>query len=102
MAHGPATMASPGPPKVASVPGKRHHGVVRFHVAADQLVRLGYANNFLHARHFVERAGFDLAFVPGNANRGTFRAGDGVGAIPKRLDFVAHRADCLPPWRAPA
>ena len=57
-------IASSGPPMVASRPGETDDRVVLLDVAADQFVRLGDADDFLHARHFFQRAGFDLARLP--------------------------------------
>src|SRR4051812_41150466 len=73
--------------------GERNHCVIRLHIAADQLVRLVYADTFLPARHFVEGPGLNLAAIPSNANGSTLGSGNGVSAITQRLDFVAHRAD---------
>ena len=75
--------------------GKLDDGVVGLRVAADQFVGLGDANDFLHSGHFFERAGVDFALVAGDADGGALRAGDGVGAVSKRFDFLANGADLL-------
>ena len=75
--------------------GKADDGVVFLNVAADQFVRLGDADDFLHARQFFQRARLDLALVAGNADGGALRAGDGVGAVAHRLDFLADRTHLL-------
>jgi hypothetical protein len=64
-------------------------------VATHQLVRLGDANDFLHAGHFIERAGFDLTFVAGDANGCSLCARDGVSAIAEAFDFLADGANLL-------
>src|SRR5271165_4002631 len=67
--------------------------VVRLHVAAHQFVWLAHSNHLLDTGHFVERARFDLALVAGYTDGGALLAGNGVGAISKRLDFLANGAD---------
>ena len=95
MAQGPAMTASPGPPKVASVPGKVMTVFSGFHVAAHQLVGLADADQFLHARHLVQRAGFDFAAISGDADGGALRARHGMGAVAQLLDLLANRAYLL-------
>ena len=80
---------------VASESRKVDDRVVLLDIAADQLVGLGDADDFLHARHFVERAGFDFALVAGDADGGALRSGHGVGAVSKRFDFLADGAHLL-------
>ena len=75
--------------------GKLDDRVVGLGVAADKFVGLGDADDFLHARHFFERPGFDLALVAGDADGGALRAGHGVGAVSERFDFLADGADLL-------
>ena len=70
-------------------------GVVGLGVATDQLVGFGDADDFLHAGHFVQRPGFDLALIAGDADGGALRAGHGVGAVSKRFDFLANGAYLL-------
>ena len=88
-------IASSGPPIVASVPAKSNDSVLFLNVAADQLVRFGDADDFLHARHFFQRAGLDFALVAGDANRGALRSGNGVSAVAERFDFLADGAHLL-------
>ena len=87
--------ANPGPPNVASVPGKVMTVFSCFDVAADQLVGLADADQFLHARHLVQRAGLDFATVSGNADGGALRARHGVGAVAQFLDLLANGAYLL-------
>ena len=94
MAQGPAMTANPGPPNVASVPGKVMTVFSGLHVAADQFVGLADADEFLHARHFVQRAGLDFAPIPGDADGGALRARHGVGPVAQLLDLPANRAIC--------
>ena len=75
--------------------GKLKDRVVGLGIAADQLIGLGNADHFLHARQIVERALIDFALIPGNADGGALRARDGMGAVSKRFDFLADRADLL-------
>ena len=88
-------MASPGPPKVASVPAKVMTVFSCFDVAADQFVRLADADEFLHARHLVQRAGLDFAAVSGDADGGALRARHGVGPVSQLLDLLANGAHLL-------
>ena len=88
-------MASPGPPMVAAVPGKADDGVVFLHVAADEFVGLRDLDDFLHARHFFERALFDFALVAGDADGGASGARHGMSAISKFFDFLANSAHLL-------
>src|SRR5277367_6742360 len=67
--------------------------VIGLGVATDQLVRLGYANHFLHARHFIERPRFHFSFIASDADGGTLRARHGVRPVSKRFDFLANGAD---------
>ena len=66
-------------------------------VAADQFVRFADSDQFLDARHFVQRAGLYLATVPGDADRGALRARHGVGSVAQALDFLAHSAGSARP-----
>src|SRR5208282_4104030 len=75
--------------------GKLDDRAVGLGVAADQLVRLGDADDFLHSRHFFQRPGFDFALVAGNADGGALRAGHGVSTVSERFDFLANRAHLL-------
>ncbi len=75
--------------------GKSDDRVFLFDVAADQFVRLADADQFLHARHLVERAGLDLATISGDADGGALRARHGVGPVAQFLDLLANRADLL-------
>ena len=86
-------MARLRPPTVASVPGKADNGIVLPEIAADQLVRLGYTDDFLHAGHFIERAGFDFALIAGDADGGSLSSGNGVCAVSQCFDLFADRAD---------
>src|SRR4051812_47947401 len=56
------------------------YGVIWLHIAADQLVRLADADNFAHARHLFQRAGFECALVSGDADRSPLRSGNRVRA----------------------
>src|SRR5271157_4782932 len=69
--------------------------VVGLGVPADQFVRFRDADNFLHARHFFERPGFDLTLVAGDADGGALRAGHGVGAVSESFDLLANGADLV-------
>ena len=69
--------------------------VFLFDVAADQFVRLADADQFLHARHLVQRAGFDFATISGDADGGALRARHGVGPVAQFLDLLANGADLL-------
>ena len=73
-------------------PGKSNDSVLFLNVAADQLVRFRDADDFLHARHFFQRAGLDFALISGDANRSPLRSGNGVSAVAERLDFLADGA----------
>jgi hypothetical protein len=72
--------------------GKADHGVVFLHIAANQLVGLRNANDFLDPGHLLQRALLDLAFVAGDADGGALRAGHGVCAIAEAFDFLADAA----------
>ncbi len=76
-------------------PGKADDRVVFFHVAADQFVGLRDLDDFLHARHFFERALFDLALVAGDADGGAVGSRHGVGAVAQLFDFLANGAHLL-------
>ena len=75
--------------------GKADDRVFFLHVAADQLVGLADPDDFLHARHLVESAGFDLRLVAGDADGGALRTRHGMSAIAECLDFFAYRAYLL-------
>src|SRR6185437_6628654 len=75
--------------------GEGDDRVFFFNIAADQLVGLADPNNFLDARHFLQRARFDLGLIAGDANGGALRARDGVGAIAHGLDFLTRLPDLL-------
>src|SRR5580692_74676 len=64
-------------------------GVLFPEVAADQLVRLGNADHFLHARHLFQRAGLDLTLISSDADRSPLRPRDGVSAVAERFDLLA-------------
>ena len=69
--------------------------VVFLDVAADQFVGLRDLDDFLHARHFFERALFDFSLVAGDADGGAGGARHGVGAVAQLLDFLADIAHLL-------
>src|SRR6185369_11801939 len=71
---------------------KVHHRLLVFYLATDQLVGLAYMNNFLHARHFVERAGFNVGVIAGDADSGAGCTRHGMGTQPEPLNLVANRA----------
>src|SRR5579872_3548790 len=75
--------------------GKANDSVFFLHIAADELVGLGDLDDFLHARHFFERALLDFALVAGDADGGARRAGHGVRAVSELFDFFANGADLL-------
>src|SRR5690242_4883313 len=75
--------------------GKTDDRVLLLEVAADQFVRLGDLDDFLHTRHFFERALFDLALVAGDADGSTGRARHRVSAISHLLDLLANGAYLL-------
>src|SRR5208282_2947431 len=77
------------------VPRKLNDRVVGLSVAADQFVGFGDADDFLHAGHFFERAGFDFTLVASNADGGALRPGHRVGAVSERFDLLADGADLL-------
>src|SRR5581483_2878608 len=72
--------------------GEFNDRVVQLNVAADQLVRLGDAYDLLYAGHFI-KTDFDNALVSGDADRGALSPGDRMGAITKRFDLFANRAN---------
>ena len=75
--------------------GESDDRVFRLDVAADQFVGFADADEFLHARHFVQRAGFNFTAIPGDADGGALRPGHGMGAVAQLLDFLANRAYLL-------
>src|ERR1700674_5450665 len=70
-------------------------GVVGLGVATDQFVGFGDADDFLHAGHFFQCPGFDLALIASDADGGALRARHGVGAVSERFDLLANGADLL-------
>src|SRR5207253_10548965 len=74
---------------------KANDGVFFFDVAADQLVRLRYPDDFLHARHIVQRALLDFALVARDADRGAGSSGHGVRPVSERLDSLTDGAYLL-------
>ena len=95
MAQGPAMMAMSVPADGGVGAGKVNDRVFCLHVAADELVRLADADHFLDARHLFERAGLHFALIPGDADGGALRPGDGVSAVAQLLDFFTNRAHLL-------
>ena len=84
-----------GPAEGGVRAGKSDDRVFLFDVAADQFVGLADADEFLHARHLVQRARFDFATVSRDADGGALRARHGVGPVAQFLDLLANRADLL-------
>ena len=74
---------------------KLYDRIIRFGIAADELVRLGDADNLLHSWHLIERAGIDLAFIARDPNGSALLPGDGMGAVSQRFDFLANSAHLL-------
>ncbi len=75
--------------------GEADDRVFFLEIAADQLVGLADADDFLHARHLVEGAGIKLGLVAGDADGGALRAGHGVRAEAQTLDSFAYLAHVL-------
>src|SRR6476619_5680338 len=71
---------------------KANDRIFFFDVTADELIGLRNLNDFLHARHFFQRALLDFTFIPGDADGGTSRSGHGMRPVPKFLDLLANRA----------
>ena len=69
--------------------------VIGLGITADEFIGLGNTDDFLHARHFVERAGINLAFIARDPDGGTLRARDGMSAVSQRFDFLANSAHLL-------
>ncbi len=95
MAHGPATMASPGTADGGCGSRETNDRIVLLDVAADQFVRLRNLDHFLHAGHLFQRALLDFALVAGDADGGALRARHGVGAISQLLNFLTNGAHLL-------
>ena len=83
------------PPIVARRAGKPDDRVLFFNVAADQFVGLADPDDFLHARHVVERALLDLALVARDADRRARGAGHGMCPVSERLDPLTNGAYLL-------
>ena len=95
MAQGPAITASSRAAEGGVGPGESDDRVFRLDVAADQLVGLADPDEFLYARHFVQRAGFDFAAIPGDADGCTLGPRHGMGPVAQLLDLLTNRADLL-------
>src|SRR5258708_28311197 len=65
-------------------------GVVLLNVAADQLIRLGDLDDFLHSRHFFERALLDFTLVAGDANGGALRPRPVTPAVSQLFDLLSN------------
>src|SRR5258708_4869323 len=70
-------------------------GVVLLNVAADQLIRLGDLDDFLHSRHFFERALLDFTLVAGDANGGALRTRHGMRTVSQLFDLLTNGAHLL-------
>jgi len=66
-----------------------------FRIAADELVRLAYRDAFADPRHGLEDAEVDGAFVAGDADGRSNRAGDRVRFEAEAFDALADFADLL-------
>ncbi len=75
--------------------GKGDDRVVLLDVAANQFVGLRNADDFLHARHFFERAVFEFALVAGDADGGAGGSGHGMRPEAEGFDFLANGADLI-------
>ena len=70
--------------------GEANHRVLFLQFAADQLVGLADADDFLHAIERLNRAGLYFAAVSRNADGGALGPGNGVRAQPQALNFLAN------------
>src|SRR5271166_3167356 len=75
--------------------GEADDRVFFLHVAADELVRLADADDFLHPRHLVESAGIELRLIAGDADGGALCSGNGVCPETQRVDLLAHAPHLL-------
>ncbi len=76
--------------------GKADDGVFFLGVAAHQLVGFRDADHLGDALQRFNVAAIHLTLIAGNADGSALRAGQGMGAIPKRLNVIA---DCLDLFR---
>ncbi len=74
---------------------KSNDCVVFLKIAAHQFVGLRNLDDFLHARHFFQRALLHFTLVSGDADGGALRARHGVCAIAQLLDFFANAPHLL-------
>ena len=71
--------------------------VVRLRLAADQLVGVRDADDFLDAGKVLEDLGIGRSRLAGDADGGAVRAGDGVGLEAHALDVADDGFDLIGP-----
>ncbi len=82
--------------------GKVDYRVLGFDLAADQLVGLADAQNFLHARQVFENRRLVFARVANDGDAETLGAGADVRPQTERLDLSADSLHLVFRWHAPA
>src|SRR5262245_20247794 len=92
---GPGDNGELAPANAGVRPGQTDDGVVFLDVAADQLVRLGDADDFRDSGHFLQAPAFNRALVAGDADSGALRARNGMGAQAERFDLLTNRTYLL-------